>query len=121
MFVPLVPPTVQPVNSSLLGLVYRNVTIVFNIQRASPEVLLDNIRWTFTNTSGSTVDITNVTTSGRHMLTSDSLQLTITNISMEDEGNYTLTASNPAGVNSGTIVLSVEGNSSIRFHIIVIP
>ena len=106
-----VPPTVQAVNSSLLGVVYRNITINFTILRASPEVLLDNIRWTFTNTSGITTDITTTMTSGiNHMFTSDLLQLTITNISRMDEGNYTLTATNPAGVNSGTAVLSVEGN-----------
>lgn len=107
----LVPPTVQAVNSSLLGVVYRNVTMTFTILRASPEVLLDNIRWTFTNTSGGTADITNTTMSGRHTFTSDSLQLTIANISRVDEGNYTLTATNPAGRNSGTAFLSVEGNN----------
>ena len=96
-------------------MVYRNVTIEFNILRAFPSVLLDNIRWTFTNTSGSTVDITNLTMSERHTLTSDLLQLIIADITMDDEGNYTLTATNPAGVNSGTVFLSVEGNFITRF------
>ena len=83
------------------------MSLNFTILRASPEVLLDNIRWTFTNTSGGTADITNTTMSGRHTFTSDLLQLTITNISRVDEGNYTLTATNPAGMEQLSSVLKV--------------
>ena len=105
----LVPPTVQAANSSLLGVVYRNVSIVFIILRASPEVSLDNIKWTFTTSSGGSRDITN-STDERLMFSDNLLQLTIRNISMGDEGMYTLTATNPAGVRSGVVNLSVEGN-----------
>ena len=99
-------------NSSLLGVVYRNVTIVFTILRASPQVSLDNIKWTFTDTNGDSRDITN-TTDGRLMYSDNLQQLTISNISMSDEGRYTLTATNPAGMGVGVVNLNVEGNAVV--------
>ena len=95
-------------NASVLGVVYRNVNVVFTILRASPQVSLENIKWTFTDTNEGSRDITN-STDGRLAFSGNLQQLTISNISMSDEGMYTLTATNPAGVRSGVVNLNVEG------------
>ena len=99
-------------DSELLGVVYRNVSIQFTITRASPEVTLNNIRWTFTPTNGPISDITNKSVSGKAIFNEALTRLDISNISMEDEGLYTLTATNPAGVRSATVNISVEGKTT---------
>ena len=102
----------QAVNFSALGVVYRKISFEFVILRASPQVSPANIKWTFNDTNGSSRDITN-TTDGRLKFSDNMQQLTISNISMSDEGRYTLTATNPAGEGSGVVSLNVEGNVKI--------
>ena len=104
----VVPPTVVTDNTSVLGVVNRTVNLSFSITRASPEVELSDIQWSFTNGDDITEDITNINSS-RLDYADDILILTIYNISHDDEGLYILTASNPAGIHSAAINLSVEG------------
>lgn len=40
----------------------------------------------------------------------DRRSLTISNLTTDDSGSYTLRATNPAGINSNTIVLEIEGD-----------
>ena len=101
-----------------------NATISFTITRASPEVALDDIRWTFVRSPGLTPE--NITpdpslNSSDHLVFSeDLLSLTIVDIRQSgeddeffqaDEGWYELTASNAAGVRTASVNLIVEGES----------
>ena len=64
-----------------------------------------DIRLTFTNSSGISEDISELAD-----INDSSVVLNIAGIQNEDEGLYTVTASNPAGSDSSTITFEVEGN-----------
>lgn len=90
-----------------MGVVNRSINLTFVIERSSPEVSLDDITWIFTNNTGESQQISN---SSKRVFSSDYRSLTLTRIQHEDEGQYTLIASNPAGTNLATINLTVQGN-----------
>ena len=94
--------TVDPV-----GVVNRSTTISFNIDQASPTVVLQNIEWRFNDNTilnnGSQAILVD------QMFSSDLLSLTLTNIQNSNQGYYSLIATNEAGTDSSEIFLEVEG------------
>ena len=99
----------------------RETTVVsFNITRDSPQVKVEDIRWSFKhigsvdkmflNTSCTIISCSD-TRYMRYNFSEDLTTLTISNLQVEDYGNYTLTAGNAAGENSTTVSLTVYGKS----------
>ena len=105
----IVPPTVIAIDESVLGVVNRSAMLGFRIERASPEVDIANIRWTITSSTDNSIEDITTSTDDRLIFSMDLLTLTIVNITNDDEGVYTLIATNPAGRMSAIVNLSVEG------------
>ena len=99
----------------------RETTVVsFNITRDSPQVKVEDIRWSFKhigsedkmplNTTCTIVNCSDIRYM-RYNFSDDLTTLTISNLQVEDYGDYTLTAGNAAGENSATVSLTVYGKS----------
>ena len=109
-----VPPTVQAGQERIVGVPERSVTLTFTISEASPEVQTENIQWTFRDLNGSSFNIpTNLLTANFSNLmgvfSSDRLSLTLSGLTNDFEGTYTMTATNEAGSDSATVELVLEG------------
>ena len=87
-----------------MGLVGDNETLVFTITRAFPQVRPNDIQLIFTNSSNINIDISDLADIDGNVLV-----LSIMNIQNEDEGLYTVVASNPAGSDNATVRFEVEG------------
>ena len=100
----LVPPLVL-INgeSEVIALIGSNLTLSFFITNASPSVTIDNIYWTV---NGNTF-----LPSDRFIFSGDLLNVIIVDVELYDEGYYTITVSNPAGIYSVTILVDVECES----------
>ena len=100
------------------------VTLSFNITRAIPDVMVQDIQWIYSPDFSETpfeqnMDITNLinrTQKSNYTFTSDLLSLTIRNIAQArrageetDRGRYFLVATNPAGSGFSYIDLLVAG------------
>ena len=109
VFSPSVRATVNRVsNATFREVIGNNAVFAFFLTEDSPPVKTENIRWNFTDESGS-MDITNV--SNDHiMISEDRLTLTLTGITHAHEGEYKLLATNEAGTNSNFYILSITGN-----------
>ena len=117
-----VPPLVVAVEPRVIGYENMDVTLQFRIDNAVPSVMLSNLQW-FYSEGNTTVDITNETnrTLLSQLMTSFSsdgvyFNITVVNIVQRrtdgeetDEGQYTLKATNPAGVSMDSIYLEVYG------------
>ena len=91
-----------PAQENVVALIRNNVTLQFSIENASPPVSLEDIQWMFAGAE--------LQEDGEHVVFSASrLSVTITNLSLSDEGAYSLMASNPAGSDSATIMVDVQG------------
>ena len=91
-----------PIQGNIVGLIKNDITLYFSIEEASPQVLLEDIQWTY--------DGADLQEDGEHVFFSvDRLAVTITNLSLSDEGVYSLVATNPAGSDSATIAVDVQG------------
>lgn len=110
----IVPPTIYPINRAytVTGVKDYDYTFGFVIEFDFPKVQLHNIQWHFTNLSYITTTLfnNNSSISSRYMFSKDRRTLTIPNVQLSDRGNYTLTATNEAGVRSSTLYLNVHGN-----------
>ena len=115
---PSVPPTVQAVQGRIVGVPERSVTLTFIISNASPEVQAENIQWTFNDLNGSSFNIpTNLTSNSlittfsnvMGIFSSNRLSLTLSGLTNDFEGTYTMTATNEAGSDSATVELVIEG------------
>ena len=109
-----VPPTVQAVQGRVVGIQGMSVTLTFTISDASPEVRTENIQWTFRDLNGNNFNIpTNpLTTTFSNLMglfSSDRLSLTLSGLTNDFEGTYTMTATNEAGSDSATVELVIEG------------
>ena len=91
-----------PIQENITSLIKNNITLNFSIEADSPPVLLEDIQWSY--------DGVELQEDGEHVLFSvDRLAVTITNLSLSDEGVYSLMATNPAGSDSATITVDVQG------------
>ena len=84
----------------MIALIGSNLTLSFFITNASPSVTIDNIYWT--------VNDSTLIPSDRYVFSGDLLSFTILDVELYDEGYYTITVSNPAGIDSTTIIVDVE-------------
>ena len=80
------------------------MTLQFNITQDHPPVTPDDIVWTFNGTK------LNFNNSSRLTFSADRRSLTISRLNLSDEGFFTMTASNPAGSDTASIFVDVEGN-----------
>ena len=88
------------------ALTENNVTLTVNITMASPPVNPFNIIWMFTASE----QLQSIDLAGdKYIFSMDRQSLTITNIVHSDEGRYTITGKNPAGMDSIYIDVTVEG------------
>ena len=107
-------PTVSPSFSSVAALMGIEVVITFAIQNAHPPVETGDISWRFTRI-GYFIHIIEELERNDPRLSRDRLSLTLKNIS-DDQGNYTMTATNSAGSGTGTTYLDLESKIIIRVH-----
>ena len=90
-----------------LGIVHQQVTITIAVDNASPDVLPAHTGWQFKGVNAGTVTVLE---NSKHMFSADRRSLTITDLSHDDEGQYTVTVRNPAGSDMITVNLAIEGN-----------
>ena len=108
LFLHAVPPVVTSVSTALYHL--RNSTVSIKFARVFPAVQLSNIQWIYTTENGSRFLNTSFPNT-RYNFSSDLLTLTITNLQVADDGNYTLVALNEAGISNATYNLTVFGEN----------
>ena len=85
-------------------MVDNSVTLSFRILNAFPAVLPSNVEWFFYGTALSD-------SVSRYSFSSDRLSLTVSALTHDDEGLYTLTAANEAGSGSASLFLKIEGKA----------
>ena len=92
------------------GVKGRSYQLKFTIKRASPSVKIEDRIWTYSNATSGQMDI-NIAEldSTRFILDPSRLTLTILDIMFFDDGIFTLTATNPAGVHTASINFTVYG------------
>ena len=102
----------QAENPSLLSLEGESVTIRFSIIDAFPLVQLSDIQWFFVaGVDAPEIDITEAEVLGETTITfSESrLELTLSGLTQDAAGIYRLVATNPAGVASNYVNLTIQG------------
>ena len=108
IYLSLVPPTIRfPSGSPVLGIVYNEIILTFVIDNAFPSVKPSNVIWKFRSDS-SQLTMT-LSTGSRYSFSNDRLSLTITDLTHDDQGQYTITATNEAGTDQYFITLDIEG------------
>ena len=98
-----------------------SVALTFTISNASPEVQTENIQWTFRDLNGNKFNIPTDPITNNSLNTtffnligvfsSNRLSLTLSGLTNDFEGTYTMTATNEAGSDSATVELVIEGQS----------
>ena len=99
-------PVVVVGRTNIVEVINSTVVIQFDIVNAAPPVEVEDIHWTFTTQSGVSTPIINTT---EWALSLDRLTLAIPRAQLSNIGTYTITASNPAGVSTGSIHLDILG------------
>ena len=103
-------------NQSITGIAGQSLRLEFSVSDAYPTVLLADVTWTLTGSSGQPVDITS-SGDARLAFSSDLLLLEISALTVGDRGTYTFAVSNIAGPDSASIELTVLGESNtLVFH-----
>ena len=95
------PPIVRATSNNVIGIITQEITLKFNITGDTPLVTHNNIHWQFNGTDlvgGDTV-----------VFSDNRFSVTLSNLSLSDEGFYTVTATNPAGSDMDSLFLDVEG------------
>ena len=110
------PPVVTPIGSSnqeavsTRDIVSGTAVLAFEVSSAVPPVRLEDLMWSFTSDGGGAAVLLDYQASlPRHSFSSDRLNLSIANLSVGDAGLYSLTATNLAGSNCSSILLTVFG------------
>ena len=93
-------------HTNIVQVINSTVVIQFSIVNAAPPVEVKDIHWTFTAQSGVTTQIINTT---EWALSLDRLTLQIPRAQLSNIGTYTINASNPAGVSTGSVHLDIHG------------
>ena len=98
-------PTARPTvtGDTATAIAGRAVTLTFSISGDYPPVSPSNITWEFNDNTIS------VGADTRYTFSANRLSLTTSNVSLTDRGSYSLTANNPAGANSASVILNVNG------------
>ena len=98
-------PTAQPTvtGGTATAIAGRPVTLTFSISGDYPPVSPSNITLEFND------DTISVGAGTRYNFSANQLSLKIFNVSLADQGSYILTANNPAGENSASVILNVNG------------
>ena len=102
----------QAENPSLLSLEDESVTIRFSISDAFPLVQFSDIQWFFiAGIDVSEIDITEAEVLGETALafSESRLELTLSGLTQDAAGIYRLVATNPAGVASNFVNLTIQG------------
>ena len=95
-------PVVRAVlTSPVIGVFGKSITLQFNITKDNPLVIPDNIQWQFNGTD--------LVGGDRVVFSENRFSVTLNQLSLSDEGIYTVTASNPAGSDTDSLFLDVEG------------
>lgn len=95
-------PVVQAVlTSPVIGVFGKSITLQFNITKDNPLVIPDNIQWQFNGTD--------LVGGDRVVFSENRFSVTLNQLSLSDEGIYRVTASNPAGSDTDSLFLDVEG------------
>ena len=92
-------------SSEEIGVKGRNITLNFSVIEDEPKVNPEFIHWYLTNETG-TLEITS--DNQRFNFSEDMFSLVITNLSLFDEGTYTVNATNIIGTGSAGVFLDVE-------------
>ena len=91
-----------------IGVKGRNITLSFDVTGDEPRVLPQHVRWYFIN-DGNTTEV--IGGNGSQFLFSpDRKVLTITNLTLDNEGVYIFSATNIIGTGSSSVYVDVEGN-----------
>ena len=93
----------------LTGEDFKLVFAIFD----NPQVLPSNRTWTFTSSLHGQEMIIGDTENQRFEFSSDMLTLTITGVSLLDDGIYTVRAHNPAGSDSDSTRVTVYGEREL--------
>ena len=108
----LAPPVVVPESSLVIGVEGNSAVLRFFVINAFPPVTIDNVRWSL-NREGIITDITNNAMVDNNTLTFESnsttYSLTISNIQPNYTSQFSLTVSNPAGLDTNCIDFITEG------------
>ena len=104
----------EAVQERIVGIQEMSVTVSFVILDASPEVQTQNIRWTFTDLNGNSFEIPTGSVMSAFsnimgVFSGDRLNLTLSNLSDNFQGTYTMTVTNRAGSNTASVELVIEG------------
>ena len=87
----------------------QSITLSFNISNDLPPVTVDGIQWTFESSNGPIIELMAMqTTNAHYSFSEDMLSLHIGPLTKLDRGTYTMTATNIAGIGSGSIFLEIE-------------
>ena len=92
------------------GIEGTSLTLQFFISDADPPIMLDGISWTLTSL-GVSEDITN-SQDQHYVFSVDRLSLTILHLTSGQEGVYTFSAANSAGVTSQSVVVALNGKQA---------
>ena len=101
-------PRVSLISNGLeIGVKDRGITLRVNVFGDEPKVLPEDIRWFLSSTEITEDD-------ERVEFSDDRFSLTISNLTLSDEGNYTVSATNIIGTGVQVIGLNVQGELHVR-------
>ena len=86
-----------------IGVKTRDITLEFQISGDVPAVPLEGIRWYLQRDN-----ISEILGDSRRVFSHDRRSLSLFNLELDDEGNYTMNATNIIGTGSDMIYLDVE-------------
>ena len=96
-------------NETVIGVQLRDVQMTFNVSRDLPLVVMEDIRWFFTQQGTNTrKEILSEDQPNHYAFTNNRLTLTITLLNLTDSGTYTVEASNIVGTGNATTILDVQ-------------
>ena len=96
-------------NEVEIGVKGNNISLTFGISRDVPQVAPDSgISWYLMRNNGS---VEMIDAGPRHEFDVTRTSLTITDLNLDDEGTYSLNASNIIGIDSDTVFLDVQSES----------
>ena len=90
---------------------------MFLVSNNVPAVTPNSIQWFSSPSNGSLIEIVADSTV-RYSFSDNKLSVHINHLSLSDEGNYTLVATNAGGSGSDTIFVDIQGNLIIPFSVL---